>query len=174
MTRYPAFRSGVTRRLPAAISPLVLLVSASGCGSSTNTHSAGAANRSPSNSAVGELGISGRNVDANFRVVARELGRRVPLHGVAVDHFVGHPPAQAAGLTDASAHQNEVQDSDIIETMDGQPVTARELDNPLPGHRAGEIVILRIWPAHGAPHDLRVSLAAAPSPPPSTGYFPGG
>jgi hypothetical protein len=82
---------------------------------------------------------------------------------------------QAAGLIDASAHQNSVQDSDIIETLDGQPVTAKELDGPLPGRHAGEVVTLRVWPAHGAPHDLKVTLAAAPKTSQGDdGYFPGG
>jgi hypothetical protein len=163
----------IERQLAAMLTS-VLVIAASGCGSSTSSHSASAAGHSASGPAAGELGISGRDVDAYFRAVAKTLGRRVPLHGVAVEQFVGHPPAQTAGLTDSSAHQNAVQDADIIETMDGRPVTAKELDGPLAGHHAGDVVTLRIWPARGAPHDLRASLAAVPNAPQGTGYFPGG
>src|SRR4051794_12887512 len=143
-----------------------------GCGGSKESDTAG---RSAHKAAPGRLGISGTDVNANFRVVAQQIGRRTPRHGVAVEYFVGHPPAERAGLKDASAHRNSVQDSDIIETLDGRPATATQLEAPLPGKRAGDVVTLRVWPAHGAPHNLRVRLAAVPAPPKGEGgYFPGG
>jgi hypothetical protein len=163
-----------TRRPRALALVAVALFVASGCGSGKPA----ASTTSPPASAkvaAGQLGISGADVDESFRLVAKQLGRTVPKHGVAVESFVNHPPAESAGLKDASADRNAVQDSDIIETVDGQPATAKQLEGPLPGHRAGDTVTLHVWSAHGAPHDLSVRLAAVPTAPPGDGsYFPGG
>ena len=124
-------------RVPVSLFAALLLAGVlPGCGgSSSSSPATTAVTAATVDSDMARLGIVGEDVDENFRVVAKSLGRKVPERGVAVIRFVDDPPAKAAGLVDSSAHQNAVQDSDIIETMDGEPVTAEQIE-----HRYAELV----------------------------------
>lgn len=164
-------------RVPVSLFAALLLAGVlPGCGgSSSSSPATTAVTAAIVDSDMARLGIVGEDVDENFRVVAKSLGRKVPERGVAVIRFVDDPPAKAAGLVDSSAHQNAVQDSDIIETMDGEPVTAEQLKNVLEGRTPGETVTLHVWSADGTERDVEVELDAVPQAAPGTGgYFPGG
>lgn len=159
------------RVLVPPVAVLLLAGALPGCGGSSSDAN-GPAETIASDKA--RVGIKGLQVDAAFRSVARSNNRTVPRSGVAVTGFVGSPPAKAAGIG-PGPNQNAAQSSDIVETMDGRPVTVAELEDPLPGRRPGETVTLHVWSADGTQRDVTVKLAGVPEATSNGGsYFPGG